>query len=257
MGNLNKFNGMRRDLYQDLYEQETQFWWLVGKRKVVNSLMERYLTKGTNKFIVDVGCGTGAMLKELQSYGHVAGIDYYPEALNLCRKRGIKELYLADMSKLPFKDETVDVITALDVVEHVKDDEGVINEFARVLKPGGILVVNVPAFGWLWSYWDDLMGHHHRYTTTQLKTLLEVHNFEINKISYWSFFVLLPTILVRRFKRIKNPNLETQSSDLIPINGWLNVFLIWHYNLEILWMRRFNFPFGVSLIALAQKNTAG
>src|SRR5687768_5084734 len=186
---------MRHDLYQDLYVKEQDYWWHVGKRAIVYSLLERYRRRSHgNGRALDLGCGTGLNLDSLSRYARPVGTDFSEEALKFCRERGHQLLCKADAAALPFQDEEFDIITALDVIEHLDDDLAALREIRRVLRPGGLVIISVPAYPILWSYWDDILGHRRRYTTKAMKDVVRRSGLRLRKVSYSNVAILLPTV---------------------------------------------------------------
>lgn len=245
---------MRRDLYEEMFDQESYYWWHVGKRGLVKELLIRYtdLEKEKQK-ILDVGCGTGMMMKELSVNSEVWGLDSDPLALNFCQKRGFKNLTKGDLSqKLPYSEKSVDAVLCLDVLEHLKNDRMPLKEFYRILKPGGVLVITVPAYPQLMSRWDKVSGHRRRYLRQDLESLLCQAGFRVEKISYFNFFALLPAVLVRFFK--SNLNAKDYPSDFIKLPGWLNQVLIFLTKIEKSVITQTNLPVGLSIICLGRKN---
>jgi len=244
---------MRQDLYQELYDLEKDYWWHVGKRSLVEKLIQKYLRPGKNRQLVDVGCGSGLMMEILKKYGEPHGVDLTEEALKFCRQRGLKNLYQADVTKLPFKKDQVDLVIALDLIEHVADDVAAFREFHRVVKPGGIIVISVPAFKFLWSYWDDILGHERRYTARSLATAITKAGFKVEKVGYSNSLILLPTFLMRKLKSLKKIDPEEQPSDFIPTPRALNKLLTSYYALETSAAANIRLPAGLSVIAVARK----
>src|SRR5436853_3753142 len=135
---------MRHDLYQDLYIKEQDYWWHVGKRAIVYSLLQRYLKPSPPdaRQALDLGCGAGLNLDHLSQYAEPVGTDFSEEALRFCRARGHKRLCKADAAQLPFRDKQFDLITALAVIEHLDSDVTALKELQRTLKPGGLLIIS-------------------------------------------------------------------------------------------------------------------
>jgi len=246
---------LRSDLYRDLYEKEQTYWWHIAKRHTILTLLRRYASPPSpaGALVLDVGCGTGLMLQELRPFGPVAGTDLSDEALAVCRARGLTDVYRADAAHLPFDDCSVHIITALDVVEHTADDAAAMAEFKRVLAPGGVLVISVPAYQRLWSYWDEILGHYRRYNAGRLRRLMEQQGFTVELVSYTNVAILAPSVLVRWIKgRGRRPPSE-QPSDFIPVPRLLNSVLIGIYRLETALLRYASLPAGLSVICVARK----
>lgn len=240
--------------YEILFASEANHWWLASRRKiVVDWITERY-PGGRQVRILDVGCGTGMMLLEMASLGHVEGVDASDEALRFCHRRGITTVQKANVLDLPFADESFDLLTGVDILEHVDDDLGALREWGRVLRPGGRLFLFVPAHRWLWSLQDEISGHRRRYTARSLRRVVERAGYNVERQSYVSTY-LFPLIvlgriwlkLLRRFRDVKSEN------TLHPT--WSNGILKWVFTAEIPLLRRVNFPFGASLICVAAKNS--
>ncbi|MFL5733613.1 MAG: class I SAM-dependent methyltransferase [Chloroflexia bacterium] len=251
---------MRQDLYRDLYVKEHDYWWHVGKRAIVYSLLERYLDPGTegSRVALDLGCGTGLNLDHLARYAEPVGTDFSEEALRFCRERGHKRLCKADASELPFKDRQFDIITALDVVEHLDDDQVALTELRRTLKPGGLLIISVPAYPVLWSYWDDILGHRKRYTTTGMRRVMEDAELVVRKVSYSNSLILAPSAAMRmlktaRLKASEGNGGSDPETDFMPVPGWVNSALIRYYTWEAHTLARGRLPFGLSVVCVAQR----
>src|SRR5260370_39392094 len=127
--------------------------------------------------ILDVGCGTGTMLTHLASCGKAAGVDIDEEAIGFCRERGLQDVRLGEAANLPFADGSFDLVTALDVVEHLDDDVGALVEMKRVLRPDGHILVTVPAHRFLWGDQDEVNMHKRRYTAPELRRRLAESGF--------------------------------------------------------------------------------
>lgn len=240
---------MRADLYEDLYVTEEVHWWHRAKRAIVKRLIQAYAVKHPD--ILDVGCGTGKNMEEFMKVGRVAGIDVSPEAIAFCKKRGLKSVLIGDATHMPFAPGKLDVVVALDVIEHV-DEDGAVGEMRRILKPGGILIVTVPAFSWLWSQWDVVLHHRKRYTASSLQDVLTRNGFEIRKISYLYSFLVVPALIIRTFKQrfVRNDRYE---SDFQINNRFINFFFFVLATLEQKIVARYHMPFGTSVICVAQK----
>src|SRR5438093_1484553 len=222
---------MRHDLYEDLYVKEQDYWWHVGKRAIVYSLLERYLPRGKTREerqALDLGCGAGLNLDHLAEYAQPVGTDFSEEALRFCLARGHKRLCKADAAELPFRDRQFDIITALDVIEHLDDDLTALVELRRTLRRGGLLIISVPAYPALWSYWDDILGHRRRYTVGTMREVVTKAGLTVRKVGYSNMLILPPTVVVRVLKSLRQKAAEQSGeasdpeTDFMPVPGWLN-----------------------------------
>ncbi|HEU4344190.1 MAG TPA: class I SAM-dependent methyltransferase [Candidatus Binatia bacterium] len=250
---------MRADLYRDLYEKETAYWWHVCKRETVLSLLRSTAptARRLNRRGLDIGCGTGYTASVLDSEWHMTGIDLSPESLDLCHKRGLNRLCRVDLTHfvLPFKTASMDLVLALDVIEHIEDDSRALAECNRILKEGGLLIVTVPAYMALWSPWDEALGHKRRYTTSTLIAAANKSGLCVKRISYFFLCVLPAAIVVRQFKRLLMREAGNYSTDFIPVPRWLNTVLVHIGRLERWFIDRFDssLPFGLSVISVLEK----
>jgi len=253
---------MREDLYRDLYVKEQDYWWHVGKRAIVYSLMRRYLPRGKRveeRRALDLGCGAGLNLDHMARYAQPVGTDFSEEALRFCRERGHELLCKADAAELPFPDSEFDIITALDVIEHLDDDHAALAELRRVMRPGGLLIISVPAYKLLWTYWDDILGHRRRYTTGMMRDVVERAGLRVRKVSYSNTLILVPVVGVRILKSLLNRAAEARGeskdpeTDFMPVPKWLNSALIRYYQWEARTLRRRALPFGLSVVCVAQR----
>ncbi len=259
---------MRQDLYEDLYVKEQDYWWHVGKRMIVYNLISRYWTPSPrpteggaltlareSRRVLDVGCGTGLNLDNIARYGLPVGMDLSREALVFCQKRGLDELCEASIDHgLPYRDQSFDIITALDAVEHFDDDYAALHEFYRVLRPGGLVVISVPAYQFMWSYWDEVLGHKRRYTVPMMRKLVRAAGFAVLKVSHSNAAILLPSLLVRLFKSQKYGEKVSESpSDFMPVPNPVNRLLTAYYEVESKIIPRVSLPFGMSVVCVARK----
>src|ERR1051325_1458610 len=177
---------MMQHTYSIMYEVEETHWWFVGRRRIIGSFVEKICRElgQVRPRILDVGCGTGANLELLGEYGDAEGVDVSPEALSFWRARGLANVRQGAAEKLPFADESFDLVTGLDVVEHLDDDVAGLKEMHRVLKPGGHPLLFVPAFMFLWGVQDDISNHRRRYTKQGLRRVVEQAGFAVERLPY-------------------------------------------------------------------------
>lgn len=240
---------MKKDLYEDLYLLEDTHWWHIAKRRIVHKLIKKYNPSKKPK-ILDIGCGTGKNIEELQKIGDVYGLDNSKEALSFCKKRRLKKLILGTAEKTSLKKNFFDVITLLDVLEHT-DDSKVLKEAYRILKKDGLIIITVPAFGWLWSNWDVVLHHRRRYFAKSLIEILKKENFQIIKISYMYSFLILPALIIRTIKSLLFK--KSYSSDFKLSSPYLNLIISQVTKVESFFIMLTSIPIGTSIIAVAQK----
>lgn len=241
---------MQKYLYADLYDLEEAHWWHKAKRNLVSDFLKRYLPDKNCK-ILDVGCGTGKNIEVFSKFGNVRGIDNSSEAIAFCKKRGLRNVTLGNIEKMPFGKESFNCVTTLDVLEHV-DDSKSLKEIYRVLRKSGIIIATVPAFPKLWSRWDEVLHHKRRYTQKTLKGVLQKNGFKIVKISYLHSFLFLPVLTIRAVKNLINRNYYP--SDFKLSNRVVDYLLENIANLEKFFIINARIPFGTSLIIVAQKD---
>ncbi|MCK4419012.1 class I SAM-dependent methyltransferase [Candidatus Aerophobetes bacterium] len=242
-------------MYQDFYNLEEKHWWFVGRRKIVFSMLNKYLPNGSQLRILDVGCGTGATLRKLEKYGHTTGVDISEEAVKFCKLRGCRDVYKIDKQGLFFEDYTFDVVVALDVIEHINDDCAALSEYYQVTKQNGILVVTVPAYNFLWGAHDEINHHKRRYTAKELKNKVEKAGFAVKKLTYFNTFLFPFVLLARMGQRVTkmvNGRYKPRS-DLKLYPSGINNFLEAVFILEKRLLRKHNLPYGVSLLCVAKK----
>ncbi|HKG27234.1 MAG TPA: class I SAM-dependent methyltransferase, partial [Thermomicrobiales bacterium] len=139
--------------YASYFQHETTHWWFRWRFDLISQVLGTLRQDGQLR-ILDAGCGTGQMLKCLESHGEAIGIDSSPQAIGYARKRGVRRLVRGSITDPPFRDGSFDCVVALDVIEHVLDDIGILTKLHEVVKPGGHLIITVPAFKALWSEHD-------------------------------------------------------------------------------------------------------
>ncbi|MFC1663751.1 class I SAM-dependent methyltransferase [Patescibacteria group bacterium] len=242
---------MNNKEYEKLYKFEHFYWWHIGRRDIANSFLERFLKNKENQ-ILEIGCGTGGNLEVLNKWGQVIGLDISKEALNFCKKRGFTNLILGKAEKISLSDNSCDLVLALDVLEHTKDDKRVIKESWRVLKGGGFFLAIVPAYKFLWSEHDEALGHKRRYSILEFKKKLREADFKIIKISHLVTFVF-PLVLGYRILRKTLFPKSKKNTAYVFLPGFINDFFIFLLKLESFLLKYFNLPFGTSIICLAQK----
>lgn len=228
------------------------FW---GRARLLECLLGGAGRSGSGLRVLDLGCGTGHMLSHLQDLGaEVAGADPSARALELAQGRGLERLFEALAPGLPFAEEQFDLVIALDVLEHVEDDVAALQEMRRVASPGGKAVLFVPAVRGLWSRCDELVGHRRRYTKKELQDKLVRAGFAVERMTYLFPAFLLPAMIVRTANRLflsEGRGREAVFREYAMPPPWLNALLRGLVAVEARVLSRHNFPFGVSLAAVA------
>src|SRR5947209_6504146 len=182
--------------FQAMLDGNERHWWYRGRRRIVHSVLRR-LEIGASAELLDAGCAYGRTFDELARYGNVHGIELNPLGVAAARKRGHGDVHVAAVEDMPFPDNSFDVVTCLDVIEHTPDDGVTLRELRRVTKPGGALVVTVPAYQSLWSRHDVVNRHFRRYRRRTLRAAALSTGWQLEFDTYFNSIFLLPAALVR------------------------------------------------------------
>jgi SAM-dependent methyltransferase len=246
---------MEQHTYAIMYEVEGSHWWFAGRRRILESFVHAIVAdldlRAHRPRILDVGCGTGANLEMLAQFGETEGVDVSEDALAFCRARGLDQVKLGAAEQLPYADASFDLVTALDVVEHLDDDLGGLREMRRVLRPGGRALLFVPAFMWLWGVQDDVSHHRRRYTLPQLKERVERAGFAVERATYANLTFFAPILAGRLLMRATGARPASENNiNVSALNGLLGHI----FGAERFWLGRgLNFPFGVSAVCVARR----
>ena len=243
---------MEEHTYPIMYQIEGRHWWFVGRRHIISSFLSKLFARheASKPAILDVGCGTGANLELLDQFGDAQGVDVSADALEFCRQRGLERVRQGAAENLPYENATFDLVTGLDVVEHLDDDLAGLREMHRVLKPGGRILLFVPAFMFLWGVQDDISNHRRRYTLKELKQRVAEAGFEVERSSYANISFFMPILLGRLVMRVTGLRPASENNLTVSaLNKPLGILL----GAERFWLRHFNLPFGVSAICVARR----
>jgi ubiquinone/menaquinone biosynthesis C-methylase UbiE len=244
---------MNSEEYERMYRLEDTYWWFVGRHHLVLTFLRSVYRDRKDLTVLDIGCGTGAMSRKLAPFGHVVSADFSPLALEFSRRRSLTSLCAADAMRLPFRDGSFDVIVALDILEHLPDDQAALCEFQRVLKPGGRVVATVPAYKSLWSGHDVALMHFRRYVSREVKERFQAARLRVEKLSYAMTFLYPVVWLVRRvFGRLAGKQSEPKAS-LVHVPGLMNRVLVTLLSAENALIRRVSLPFGVTVFCMAER----
>jgi SAM-dependent methyltransferase len=242
---------MQRDEYATMFRVEETHWWYRALHQLVFQSLEVELPDWREKGILDVGCGTGAILKRLGNPGKNVGVDISPEAVAFCRKRGLPNVREGDIGALPFADASFDAVICSSVLYHqwVKDLPRAVAEMDRVLRSGGLLIINVPAFRFLHSAHDDAVMTARRFTKNEIRALLEQPKLQIRRLTYWTTILFPLAIAARTFGGSKMGRDFEAAEVSIAQRMFAKVM-----SFELALLKRFSFPFGVALLAVARKS---
>jgi len=236
------------------YSIEDKFWLFVSRRDMIIRLLKGV---GKSSKILEIGCSSGPLISLLQKSGfeNIWGIDTSRRAIQLCKKRGIKNVFARNGAKTGFEKESFEVIIASDVLEHIKDEAKALNEWKRILKRGGKLIVFAPAFGFLWGEHDVVNQHFRRYTQKGLVRSLEKAGFRVERSSYWNFLLFFPALVLRLFQRlfISAKKMRENRDQLYGSGRVMNSLLVTIIKFENRLLETLNFPLGVSVFSIAKR----
>ncbi len=246
---------MEKDFYLQYASVEDKHWWFVARRQIIQQVICG-LSLPENAQILEAGCGTGGNLQMLSRYGAVSAMELDEVACQLANQRQItrvKRGHLPD--KIPFT-SSYDLILILDVIEHLDDDLSALEALYYKLKPGGYLLVTVPAYQFLWSEHDEINHHKRRYRLKDLKHLVKKAKYQVSYGSYFNTFLFPLIAIVRSLaKLLPKQNKHELSSDLVVPSKSVNKFLKWLFASERYLINKFSLPFGVSILLLARKTS--
>ncbi len=243
---------MEEQVYPHLYRIEKEHWWYSARLDILMHFLETHLDLSRPIRSLDVGCGTGAAMEMFSHRFEAYGLDPSPHAIEFCRQRGLRNLFLGELSAYP-EGEHFDLITFLDVLEHVEDDRGTLVTARRLLNDGGKLLITVPAYPSLWSPLDVMLHHKRRYTQPQLREVVMSAGFSIKHLTYFNT-LLFPVALVRRVAA-KMTGMQSMGDLEIP-GKTLNSILKKIFELERPLLPKASLPFGLSLLCWAEKTSA-
>lgn len=234
---------------------ESYYWWWVGRRAVIASAMRRQFLGRAPLNILDWGCGPGGNFPVLAPYGNVLGVDASAEALRFCRERGhtnVRPAGTVAEFAAAYPERNFDLITVFDVVEHIERDVQFLRELQQLLKPGGALLITVPAYQFLWSELDAAVSHVRRYTRGRITRTVRSAGYEVHRASYF-ITIMAPLIIAFRIAGHLTGRSQKKQFSFVEFPPLINRLFIGTIRLEAKLLQWFNLPFGTSLIVLAQR----
>jgi SAM-dependent methyltransferase len=242
---------MDRLLELQTHELEDHHWWYRGRRRIIAQLIDS-LSLEPGARVLDAGCGSGRNMVDLEHLGTITGVEIADASVERARARGVGEVIQCSVTSLPFADDYFDLVVCLDVIEHIADEHGALTELHRVVRPGGGLLVTVPAYQWLWSEHDEINHHQRRYTRSRLSRAAADAGWETVRATYFNA-VLLPLAIPYRLLA-RRAHVEGPSSDLQQMPERLNAMLEWPLRFEARMIGHGGrIPAGLSLAAVFRK----
>lgn len=250
---------MEQSVYKSIALHEQDHWWYLGMRRMMMLFFSTFLSPETPRAILDAGCGPGTKGEALARYGTVSGVDASAEAVALARRTGrYREVRHASVEHLPFGPASFEVVNCSDVLYHraVTDDERAIREFARVLKPDGLLFLREAAYDWLRGHNDKVVWVERRYTKRQLVEKLERNGFEILRATYANCLLFPLALAVRTLERVtgRADVPEDIYKPPAPVMNWILSRVMYS---EARLLNYISFPFGLSVVCVAKKRKEG
>lgn len=240
--------------YQRMEHYEKTYWWHLGRLRIIEKEITRQFNGRNDLKILNIGCGTGGTVKMLEKFGRVENVDVSDEAIQFMKQNGFKHLHKVKGLKLPFKDNHFDMVGAFDVLEHIEKDKDALKEWYRVLKPGGKLILTVPAHQWLWSGHDVSLHHFRRYSRKELKNKFVFAGYAVQKASYAIVFSLPMVTGFRLVNKIKGDKVDSETS-YVALPNFINKLFTKFLYAEAAGHAIISYPFGTSLIAVGKKDS--
>ena len=242
---------MESHMYEEMAALEESHWWFKGRRAVVFDVLRRFVPKGGR--VLDVGLGTGFNAHLVQTEGYeVEGVEPADDAIAYAKKKAPAVTVIkSGFPSAEIVSEKYDAVLLLDVLEHLEDDARALADVHRILKPGGVVLITVPAFMFLWTEHDTKAHHFRRYTRPQLRKKLADADLSPAVMSYYNFFLFIPICIVRGVTRLLR---RAETSDFDKTPAFLNQVFSAIFGSERVLLRFMNLPFGVSVIVCAQKD---
>lgn len=206
---------MDRDYELQTHRAEDRHWWYRGRRTVLERVIAG-LPLPARPRILDAGCGSGRNMVDLSRHGPVTGVELSETSVEIARGRGVGEVLAGSVLEMPFDADSFDLAVSLDVIEHLEDDLAALRELRRTVAPGGLLLVTVPAYPWLWSAHDEINHHYRRYTRRSLQCVAEQAGWQQLRTTYFNSLLLPVAIVLRVLERWNTKPTESSLDLWIP-----------------------------------------
>ncbi len=232
------------------------YFWLSSQNTIVEEKLRPYLERAASQRahgalrILDVGCGPGNTLLRFSRWGRVYGLDFSLDALAFARRKGVISVVSGDLTSLPISSQSIDCVLALDVLEHVSEDDAALSEMARVLRPGAFFFFTVPTFMSLWRHHDEMYGHYRRYSKAEFVDKVRRTGLRITSCHFFKCAFFPPLWVLARLEHF---GLIPRRDNFLSVPKWLNRVM----EAEIVWENRSGLarrvPFGVSLLCMGHR----
>lgn len=239
---------MELQTYRMMRDLEETHWWFVARRRILAALLGR-LGLPRDAELLEVGCGPGGNMRMLSRFGRLTCVESEPFARQLAGERGLAEVLPGELPDgLPAFSRRFDLVTVMDVLEHISDDRGSLRALAAVLNPGGRVLITVPAFMFLWSRHDEENHHQRRYNRKQLEGLVRQAGLQLDYISYFNFWLFPPVAAVRLLRKLVpyRESWQDMREPAAAVNGLLRAIFASERHV----LGRAYLPFGMSLAAV-------
>lgn len=238
--------------FSDLYREEANYWWSRARRNLIKRFISEFALPKDSMMVLDVGCGGGELLSSLKGYGKLFGLEPSVLGVTQSQAKTTARVVKGKAEKLPFKEGLFDILTSLDVIEHLNDDSQALRNFYRVISNQGMVILTVPAFKFLWSPRDILLEHKRRYTVAGLKLLLEKTGFEIIRCSYINSFYFPGLLLYSLSKKLSRCN-RRPKTDILLVPRWIDRLFSFILRVEENILLHIDIPIGTSILCMAKK----
>ncbi|MEO5931417.1 MAG: class I SAM-dependent methyltransferase [Candidatus Kapaibacterium sp.] len=241
---------MDESLYHLHYKQEESHWWFAARSEIVRRIIERYGNLNKGDTILDIGCGTGAIMKELSKSYNMVGIDMSPLAVEYSKKRGLTNVFQMSAQEFPKEKFNVKAVLLLDVIEHIDDDVDVLKTARDIVGKDGRVIITVPAYQWMWSAHDVANHHKRRYNSATLRASLAAAGLQPIKMTYYNT-LLFPLAALKKLVD-RNKDVKGASDAVDQPSALVNSIFKTIFASEKSIVPSINLPYGVSLLTVAK-----